>query len=120
MRGPARALDRTADGHRMNKTEAEWELMLRSGSSLAGEQARVWGFEAISLRIGHGARYTPDFFVVTQSGRIEFHEVKGHWREAARVRIKVAAHEYPMFRFIAVRKKPKRDGGGWGVEEIKP
>jgi hypothetical protein len=43
------------------------------------------------------------------------YEVKGMWREAARVRIKVAADRHP-FRFIAVTKRLVRDGGGWKEE----
>lgn len=76
-----------------------------------------WAFEGIRLRLAEGAYYTPDFPLLRASGALELHEVKGHWRKEARVRIKVAADRYP-FRFVAVRKKRKRDGGGWSVEEI--
>jgi hypothetical protein len=48
-------------------------------------------------------------------GQIECHEVKGHWMDDARAKIKIAAEMYP-FRFLAVRPKAKRDGGGWDVE----
>jgi len=41
-------------------------------------------------------------------------EVKGYWREAARVRIKVAADRYPWIHFRAVTKKD----GVWSVEEL--
>ena len=36
----------------------------------------------------------------------------------ARVKIKVAAQQNPMYRFIAVKKRSKKDGGGWIREEF--
>ena len=48
---------------------------------------------------------------------LEFHEVKGFWRDDARVKIKVAAEHFP-FKFVAVRKKKLSEGGGWDVEEF--
>jgi hypothetical protein len=50
-------------------------------------------------------------------GSLECHEVKGFWADDARVKIKVAAEMYP-FRFIAIMKLPKRDGGGFSIEEF--
>jgi hypothetical protein len=38
------------------------------------------------------------------------------WRGRAG-EIKIAADLYPM-RFIAIRARPKKEGGGWAVEEI--
>lgn len=46
---------------------------------------------------------------------MECHEVKGFWRDDARAKIKIAADLYP-FRFIAVMKRRKKDGGGWSEE----
>lgn len=63
-----------------------------------------WGFEQFKFRLGCGAWYTPDFFVVTDQGRVEIHEYKGHWEIAARVRIKAAASAFPWFQFIAIQK----------------
>ena len=77
-----------------------------------------WGFEAIKLRLAEGAWYTPDFLVVLESGGIEIHEFKGHWREAALVRIKVAAALYPCFRFITVQEKKGRTKYAYAFEEI--
>ena len=37
-------------------------------------------------------------------GGREIHEVKGHWTDDARVKIKVAAELYPYYRFSAVRR----------------
>jgi len=47
------------------------------------------------------------------TGDIECHEVKGFWRDDARVKIRVAASLYP-FRFVAVTKTK----GGWDIEEF--
>ncbi|MFX6258524.1 DUF1064 domain-containing protein, partial [Acinetobacter baumannii] len=43
------------------------------------------------------------------------HEVKGFWTDDARVKIKVAAEQYPLT-FLAVKAKAKKDGGGWAIE----
>lgn len=95
----------------MNKTEAAYERHLYALVE-AGEV--LWyRFEPMRLRLANGAYYKPDFGVKLRDGSLEFHETKGHWREAARVRIKVAAELFP-FRFIAVT----RNGGGWAREEF--
>jgi len=47
-------------------------------------------------------------------GWFEIHETKGHWREAARVRIKVAADLYPWFKFVAVKWDKKQ----WVYEDF--
>lgn len=100
---------------RMNKTEAEYASLLELRRR-AGEV--VWyAYEAITLRLADGARYTPDFAVMLADGQMELHEVKGHWAEAALVRIKVAAELFP-FRFLAVEKLPKKNGGGWKEREF--
>ena len=48
-------------------------------------------------------------------GALEAHEVKGYMMADANVKIKVAADLYPI-RFLIVRAKPKREGGGWRIE----
>jgi hypothetical protein len=48
---------------------------------------------------------------------LEAHEVKGRWADDARAKIKIAADRYPM-RFVAIKAKPKKDGGGWAVGEF--
>jgi hypothetical protein len=95
----------------MNKTEQAYadrlEILRRAGEVLS------FRFEAIKLRLAKNTFYTPDFLVVTPS-QIEFHEVKGFWQDDARVKIKVAADQYPEFAFIAVQKSKD----GWKVEEF--
>lgn len=92
---------------RMNKTEAAYADTLEAMRLNGGIKA--WKFEAVKLRLATLTWYTPDFLVVMPDGAMEFHEVKGFWRDDARVKIKVAAEQYPMFRFLAVR----RQSGCW-------
>lgn len=47
---------------------------------------------------------------------LEIHETKGHWEDDARVKIKVAAEALPIFRFVALKRRSKKDGGGWSEE----
>ena len=109
-----RALGRLKAGT-MNKTEAAYAALLESQKA-AGEVA-WYKFEAIKLRLADNTFYTPDFAVMLANGQMELHEVKGFWQDDARAKIKIAADMYP-FRFVAVRPKPKKDGGGWATEEF--
>ncbi|MCP4700157.1 MAG: DUF1064 domain-containing protein [Gammaproteobacteria bacterium] len=74
-----------------------------------------YDFEGMKFRLADKTFYTPDFIVMLANGEMEAHEVKGFWRDDARVKIKVAASMYP-FRFVAVAKNRKI--GGWEVEEF--
>ena len=99
----------------MNKTEAEWATLLTARKQ-AGDV--LWfAYEAVTLKLAEGVRYTPDFLVMLADGELEIHEVKGFWKEAAKVKIKMAAELFP-FRFVAWRKRPKKEGGGWVSQEF--
>ena len=74
-------------------------------------------FEALKLRLADNTFYSPDFAVLSASGELEAHEVKGFWQDDARVKIKVAADIYP-FKFVAVKARAKKHGGGWEIEEF--
>lgn len=108
------ALGRLKAGQ-MNKTEAAYAKTLEA-RRVAGEVA-WYRFEGIKLRLADNTFYSPDFLVMLADGSLEAHEVKGHWMDDARVKIKVAADQYP-FRFIAVKAKAKKDGGGWAIEQF--
>lgn len=84
------------------------EHKLRAGAIAA------WAYEPMSLRLAPGARYTPDFLVVNNDGTLTLFETKGFWREAGRVRIKVAADRFPWFEFIGVQKAH----GSWQYEHF--
>jgi len=112
MNARAFALGRLPVGA-MNKTEAAYaahlEMQRRAGA------VQWFRFEGVKLRLADGTFYSPDFAVMAADGVMEMHEVKGHWQDDARVKIKVAADQYP-FRFRAVKK----DRGGWSVEHFGP
>ena len=94
----------------MNGTEAEYGRVLE-----AEKQAGVvawYKFEGVKLRLADNTFYTPDFFVMLTNGELQAHEVKGFWTDDARVKIKVAADLYPI-QFYALRKQPKKAGGGF-------
>jgi len=108
------ALGRLKTGER-NKTESAYEDVLRMRQH-AGEI--LWyRFEGLKFRLADNTHYTPDFVVMMNDGQIEAHEVKGFWTDDARVKIKVAAAQYP-FRFVAIKAKAKKNGGGWEMEEF--
>lgn len=99
----------------MNKTEVGYsqhlELLKHVGEVL------WYRFEGVKLRLADNTFYTPDFAVMAATGQMELHEVKGFWEDDARVKIKVAAEMYP-FKFLAVKVKTKKDGGGYAVEDF--
>lgn len=100
-----------------NKTEAAFGLRL--ASMLQAGEIFWYRFQPLRLRIGRGGRhkdayYKPDFAALTPNGQLVIYEVKGFWREAARVRIRVAAEVFPFFKFIAATKTKD----GWDYEEF--
>ena len=101
----------------MNKTEAAYAKKLELEKS-AGLIA-WYKFEALKLRLADSTFYTPDFIVMRACGLLEAHEVKGFMLEDANIKIKVAAEIYP-FKFILVKVRPKKLGGGWTIKEISP
>lgn len=93
---------------------AELDTLQRAGD------IQAWAYEAVTLKLANGVRYTPDFLVLDASDKVRLEEVKGHWRDDARVKIKVAARLFPMFTFVALTPRKLRDGGGWNREEFRP
>jgi hypothetical protein len=72
-----------------------------------------WAYEPMKFKLADSAWFKPDFGVMDLSGEISFHETKGFMREAANVRLKVAAELYP-FKFFLVKKSPI----GFDVTEV--
>ena len=108
-----RALGRLQAGT-MNGTEKAYAETLEA-RRLSGE-VLWWKFEGIKLRLADNTFYTPDFLVMLADRSLEVHETKGHWEDDARVKIKVAQEAYPILRFVALKRLPKKDGGGWAEE----
>src|SRR5690554_6901726 len=71
-----------------SKAEARYAQILEA--QVRCGQIRSWRYEAVTLVLADGVRYTPDFLLHENDGRMTLVEVKGHMREAARVRLRVA------------------------------
>lgn len=99
----------------MNATEAAYHAHLFQRQA-AGEVA-WFKFEGLKLRLADNTFYTPDFAVMLTNGALECHEVKGHWLDDARAKIKIAADLYPL-KFYGVQAEAKKRGGGWIFEEF--
>lgn len=83
----------------------------------AVKEIQGWKFEPIKLRLAPKTFFDIDFMVHMIDGSIELHEVKGHWEDDARVKIKVAAAMFQEFKFVAVIwNKSTKD---WKFEEFK-
>ena len=106
-----RALGRLKAGTQ-NKTEKLYEDRVLKPALLSGEIA-WYVFEGIKLRLAANTFYTPDYAVMRRNGEFEIHEVKGFWTDDARVKIKVAAAQFP-FQFVAVQ----RVKGEWKEERF--
>lgn len=116
-----RALGRMPTGH-MNKLEAKYAEYLEA--ERVARRVLWWKFEGIKLRLADNTFLTVDFAVLPAQfdlgerspGALEMHEVKGFMQDDAAVKLKVAADQYP-FRFVLVRARAKKDGGGWDLKE---
>jgi hypothetical protein len=84
---------------RMNKLEAEY------ASLFLGQKSH--GFEQMTFRLGDDCRYTPDFWVIADDDVLELHEVKGHWMDGAKEKIRIASEMFPHFRWKAFRRVKK-------------
>lgn len=123
FRSRARARGRP-QRNRMNRTETAYSEVLEI-RRLAGEII-AWQYEPVKLRLADNTYYTPDFQVIAVGGLVEFHEVKAAmangaplYEDDARVKIKVAAEQHWMYRFIGAYLLPKKAGGGWRYEEFE-
>lgn len=96
---------------KMNQTEQAYANHLKM--LYLGGHILKFDFEPEKLRLADNTYYTPDFRVVNREGMIEFHEVKGFWRDDARVKIKVAAEMHP-YKFVGIIKKK----GSWIYENF--
>jgi len=99
---------------KMNKWESLYAERLRIRIA-AGEVLLFW-FEAAKFRLAEGCWYCPDFLVLLASGEWEVHEVKGFWRDDAKVKVKVMAETFP-FPLIIVSKGKGLEH--WQYEKIK-
>jgi hypothetical protein len=99
---------------RMTKLEARY-LEYLEGLKQLGE-IHDYRYEPCKLKLADKTWYTPDVLVIDADMVVRFIEVKGHWEDDARVKIKVAARMFPWFSFTAV----KGSKTGWVEEHIGP
>lgn len=100
----------------MNKTERRFEMTWLQPMLHAGELT-TYGYELVTLKLGNGVRYTPDFWAVTSDNRTVFYEVKGPrtWDDA-KVKIKVAATRFLNYEFfLCVYER-----GEWTISKVLP
>lgn len=96
-----------------SKLEAEYAQMLEAQARSG--LIKSWMYEGITVRLADGVRFTVDFNVLALDGSLSMVETKGFLREAARVRLLVAARMFPMWSWFLVRKKR----GAFVVEAIR-
>ena len=101
---------KTTDEDRLNKTEAAFLAYLRAS------HVEHLAIQAITLKLADDCRYTVDFTGIRE-GRLMAWEVKGFFRDDAKVKIRVAARMFPWILFVLVRKQK---GGGWTLKEVNP
>jgi hypothetical protein len=94
-----------------NKTESAYrgEILARRADLLS------IAYEALTIRMANGHRYTPDFVTLRTDGCIECHEVKGSYRLGSYQRAKLAFDqaktEWPVFAWVWA----ERAGSSWEI-----
>ncbi|MFZ2804291.1 MAG: hypothetical protein WA001_03635 [Patescibacteria group bacterium] len=110
-----RARARTSPPGTMNKLEAAWALQLEAMKQ--DGTLRSYAYEAITFKLAHDLRYTPDYLLIWHDGEVSLDECKGFQREKNMAKLRMAARLFPFFRFRLIRKG-KRGEPTWSVEEI--
>lgn len=118
MRGDATKYGKRHVPGQMNRTEAEYAALLESRKR-AGTIIE-WKFESFTVRLADKCRYTPDFWIWLADNTLEFVDTKIFKviDPKSLVKAKVAAEQYPGFRFVIEEKMPKKLGGGWRRTEF--
>lgn len=100
------------DEEKLNKTEKSFLSYLR----IVSPQPCEIYVQAITLKLADDTRYTCDLYRISPNG-IEGFEVKGFWRDDAKVKIKVAARMFSWIKFYVVMKNKS---GGWNYTPVRP
>ncbi len=98
----------------MNKLEKARAIVLEAMKRAGKIQS--WRYEKLTLKLADDCRYTPDFVVVENDFSITLEETKGFWRDDAKVKIRVAATQFPEFCFQGVQLVK----GAWVIETFRP
>lgn len=96
---------------RMNQTEKRFEQNVLWARQLAGEVSHWW-YETLKFRLADNTFYTPDFVVFMPDGSIECIDVKGSggWEQHTRIKMKVAAEQFPEFAWFGYEESKGRRG----------
>lgn len=98
---------------RPNKTETRFELDYLKPMRHTGEIGH-YRFEAHTLKLANGLRYTPDWSAVNAAGKLVFWEVKGaRIEEDAIVKFKTAPSSFPEHEFYLCQWKD----GEWTIQK---
>lgn len=104
---------RAPAGRKMNRWERAYADKLEEQRRLG--LVAAWWYQGLTLRLAHDTRYTPDFLVErAASPQLELHEVKGFYRDDARVKVQVAAAMFPFRVYIC-----RLEEGLWVLEPVK-
>lgn len=95
----------------MNGLETAYASHLEGRKAVG--QIDWYEFEPMRLKLADGTYYRPDFAVL-RGLELEFHECKGFFREAARVRLNVAAAKFPFAFYLVKKGKPN----GFSVTKV--
>ena len=82
----------------MNRWERDYALGLEA-KKRAGQVRDYW-YEGVTLKLGPDLRYTPDFLVIAGDGEVQLHEIKGHRRDDAMVKLRACLDKYPFRIFM--------------------
>jgi len=98
-----------------NATEARFELEYLLPWQHLGEIVG-YQFEAITLRLGNGVRYKPDYLTYGPKGT-RIYEVKGEWiEEDAKVKLKIAPRQFHFWEFYLAQWIK----GVWTINKVLP
>jgi hypothetical protein len=86
----------STDEQRLNKLEKRFLTYLRQYSGYT-----IW-IQAFTFKLGDDCRYSPDFVVLDETGKLTAYETKGFFRDDAKVKIKVAARMFRCIKFTVV------------------
>lgn len=103
-------------GRQMNKTEARFEQEHLKPLIYSAELS-AYDYEAVTLKLANGCRYTPDFWAISSKGVTVYYEIKARgmiWDDAI-VKLKVAAAKYVNCEFYLCAW----DRHGWTIERVR-
>lgn len=108
---PKFTMRKSKSEEKLNKLEYSYLQWLRQANYVS------WiGIQNITLKLADDTRYSCDFWTM-KGDVLQAREVKGPWfPEDGKIKLKVAAHQFPMFEFWLVRKVD----GMWRHELVSP